>query len=78
MPKHIHPLQRKRQRRKEEKMEQKLHRLIELRKLQHTQQTEIDQLVAELSNIIKPTKKRTKKEPVKEVGAKPKIPTATL
>jgi hypothetical protein len=59
-------------------MEQKLHRLIELRKLQQTNQTEIDQLVAELSSIIQPKKKRTKKEPAKEVGAKPKIPTAML
>jgi hypothetical protein len=58
-------------------MEQKLQRLIELRKLQHTQQTEIDQLVAELSSIIKPTKKRAKKEPVKEI-AKPKLTAATL
>jgi hypothetical protein len=58
-------------------VEQKLHRLIELRKLQQTNQTEIDQLVAELSSIIQPKKKRAKKEPVKEVG-KPKIPTATL
>ena len=59
-------------------MEQKLQRLIELRKLQHTQQTEIDQLVAELSSIIQPKKKRTKKEPVKEVGAKPKMPVAVI
>ena len=58
-------------------MEQKLHRLIELRKLQQTNQTEIDQLVAELSSLIKPVKKRGKKEHVKEVG-KPKMPTATI
>jgi hypothetical protein len=58
-------------------MEQKLQRLIELRKLQQTNQIEIDHLVAELSNIIKPTKKRAKKEPVKEV-AKPKLTAATL
>ena len=43
-------------------MEHKLQRLMELRKLQQTNQTEIDQLVAELSSIIKPTKKRAKKE----------------
>jgi hypothetical protein len=43
-------------------VEHKLARLIELRKLQQAQQTEIDQLVAELSSIIKPTKKRAKKE----------------
>ena len=59
-------------------MEQKLQRLIELRKLQQNNQTEIDQLVAELSNIIKPTKKRGKKEPVKEVGTKPKMPLAVI
>ena len=61
-------------------MEQKLQRLIELRKLQATNQTEIDNLVAELSNLIKPVKKRGKKEkePVKEVVAKPKMPTATI
>jgi hypothetical protein len=61
-------------------MEQKLQRLIELRKLQATNQTEIDQLVAELSSLIKPVKKRTKKEkePVKEVGAKPKMPVAAI
>lgn len=43
-------------------MEQKLQRLIELRKLQQTNQTEIDQLVTELSSIISPKKKRAKKE----------------
>jgi hypothetical protein len=59
-------------------MEQKLQRLIELRKLQQTNQTEIDQLVAELSSIIQPKKKRAKKEPVKEVGAKPKMPVAVI
>ena len=59
-------------------MEQKFARLIELRKQQETTKKEIDELVAELSGIIQPRKKRTKKEPVKEVGAKPKIPTATL
>jgi hypothetical protein len=59
-------------------MEQKLQRLIELRKLQATNQIEIDQLVAELSSLIKPVKKRTKKEPVKEVAAKPKLTAATL
>ena len=60
-------------------MEQKLQRLIELRKLQQNNQTEIDQLVAELSNIIRPTKKRAKKEkePVKEVS-KPKMPLAVI
>ena len=58
-------------------MEQKLQRLIELRKLQASNQTEIDQLVAELSSLIKPVKKRGKKEPVKDVG-KPKMPTATI
>jgi hypothetical protein len=43
-------------------VEHKLQRLIELRKLQQTQQMEIDQLVAELSNVISPKKKRAKKE----------------
>jgi hypothetical protein len=61
-------------------MEQKLQRLIELRKLQATNQTEIDHLVAELSSLIKPVKNRTKKEkePVKEVAAKPKMPVAAI
>jgi len=59
-------------------MEQKLHRLIELRKLQQTNQAEIDQLVAELSSIIQPKKKRAKNEPVKEVGAKPRMPNAVI
>jgi hypothetical protein len=43
-------------------LEHKLQRLIELRKLQQNNQTEIDQLVAELSSIIQPKKKRAKKE----------------
>lgn len=43
-------------------MENKLARLIELRKLQATNQIEIDQLVTELSGIIQPKKKRAKKE----------------
>jgi hypothetical protein len=43
-------------------VEQKLQRLIELRKLQQSNQAEIDQLVAELSSIISPKKKRAKKE----------------
>ena len=59
-------------------MEQKLHRLIELRKLQQANQTKIDQLVAELSSIIQPKKKRAKKEFVKEVGAKPKMPLVVI
>jgi hypothetical protein len=59
-------------------LERKLQRLIELRKLQQTNQIEIDELVAELSSLIKPVKKRAKKEPVKEVGAKPKMPTAAF
>ena len=59
-------------------MEQKLQRLIELRKLQASNQIEIDQLVAELSSIIQPKKKRAKKEPVKEVGAKPRMPNAVI
>jgi hypothetical protein len=42
-------------------VEHKLARLIELRKLQTTTQLEIDQLVTELSSIINPKKKRTKK-----------------
>lgn len=42
-------------------MEHKLARLIELRKLQATNQLEIDQLVTELSSIISPKKKRAKK-----------------
>jgi hypothetical protein len=59
-------------------MEQKLQRLIELRKLQAAHQIEIDQLVTELSSLIKPVKKRAKKEPVKEVGTKPKMPMAGI
>jgi hypothetical protein len=59
-------------------VEQKLQRLIELRKLQASNQIEIDQLVAELSSIIQPKKKRAKKEPVKEVGAKPRMPNAVI
>ena len=60
-------------------MEQKLQRLIELRKLQASNQTEIDQLVAELSSLIKPKKwTKKEKEPVKEVGAKPKMPVAVI
>jgi len=59
-------------------MQNKLERLIELRKQQETTQLEIDQLVTELSGIIKTRKKRAKKEPVKEVGAKPKMPVAVI
>lgn len=43
-------------------MEHKLERLIELRKMQQANQTEIDQLVTELSGIISPKKRRAKKE----------------
>jgi hypothetical protein len=50
-------------------VEHKLARLIELRKLQATNQLEIDQLVTELSSIIQPKKKRTKKD---------KLPVAKL
>ena len=59
-------------------MQNKLERLIELRKQQENTQVEIDQLVTELSGIIQPRKKRAKKEPVKEVGAKPKMPVAVI
>jgi hypothetical protein len=59
-------------------MQNKLERLIELRKQQATTQVEIDELVAELSGIIKPVKKRAKKETKKEVVAKSKMPDATI
>jgi hypothetical protein len=42
-------------------MENKLERLLELRKLQEKTETEIGQLVTELSSIIQP-KKRKRKE----------------